>query len=33
MLGKVEILKVRAQVLRTIRAFFDARGFVEVETP
>ena len=26
-------LKVRAQVLRTIRAFFDARGFVEVETP
>ena len=28
-----ENLKVRAQVLRTIRAFFDARGFVEVETP
>ena len=28
-----ENLKVRARVLRTIRAFFDARGFVEVETP
>ena len=26
-------LKARAGVLRTIRAFFDARGFVEVETP
>jgi len=26
-------LKTRACVLRTIRAFFDARGFVEVETP
>ena len=26
-------LKTRAGVLRTIRAFFDARGFVEVETP
>ena len=26
-------LKARACVLRTIRAFFDARGFVEVETP
>ena len=30
---KSDNLKVRAQVLRTIRAFFDARGFVEVETP
>ena len=28
-----ENLKARAQVLRTIRAFFDGRGFVEVETP
>ena len=28
-----ENLKIRADVLRTIRAFFDARGFVEVETP
>lgn len=28
-----ENLKMRARVLRTIRAFFDARGFVEVETP
>ena len=28
-----EALVVRAQVLRRIRAFFDARGFVEVETP
>ncbi|MGN0847522.1 MAG: EF-P lysine aminoacylase EpmA [Kiritimatiellia bacterium] len=26
-------LEVRARVLRQIRAFFDARGFVEVETP
>jgi len=26
-------LVARARVLRTIRAFFDARGFVEVETP
>ena len=29
----LENLKVRADVLRTIRAFFDSRGFVEVETP
>ena len=29
----VEALKVRARVLKGIRAFFDARGFVEVETP
>ena len=29
----LENLKVRATVLRTIRAFFDARGFVEVTTP
>ncbi len=28
-----ERLELRAQVLRRIRAFFDARGFVEVETP
>ena len=26
-------LEIRARVLRQIRAFFDARGFVEVETP
>ena len=26
-------LEVRARLLRQIRAFFDARGFVEVETP
>ena len=32
-MANCENLKVRAQVLRTIRAFFDARGFVEVETP
>ncbi len=30
---EIETLKTRAQVLRRIRAFFDARGFVEVETP
>ena len=29
----IKNLKIRARVLRTIRAFFDARGFVEVETP
>ena len=29
----IDALKVRAAVLRQIRAFFDARGFVEVETP
>ena len=28
-----ENLETRARVLRTIRAFFDERGFVEVETP
>jgi len=28
-----ENLRARAYVLRTIRAFFDSRGFVEVETP
>ena len=28
-----ENLEVRAQVVRRIRAFFDARGFLEVETP
>ena len=28
-----ENLVLRAQALRRIRAFFDARGFVEVETP
>ena len=33
MVVNADNLKVRAQVLRTIRAFFDARGFVEVETP
>ena len=26
-------LEIRAKVLREIRAFFDARGFIEVETP
>ncbi len=29
----VQNLKKRAMVLKQIRAFFDARGFVEVETP
>ena len=29
----LDALKVRARVLRQLRAFFDARGFVEVETP
>ena len=33
MTANLENLKARAQVLRTIRAFFDGRGFVEVETP
>ncbi len=28
-----ECIAARAQVLRTVRAFFDARGFLEVETP
>ena len=32
-MANLENLKVRAGVLQTIRAFFDARGFVEVETP
>ena len=32
-MDKIENLKIRAKALRTIRAFFDARGFVEVETP
>ena len=31
--GLVENLQKRAAVVRRIRAFFDARGFVEVETP
>ena len=29
----IAALQVRARVLKGIRAFFDARGFVEVETP
>ena len=29
----VEHLGLRAEVVRVVRAFFDARGFVEVETP
>ena len=29
----VAALEIRARVLRQLRAFFDARGFVEVETP
>jgi len=29
----VENLTARARIVRTIRAFFDERGFVEVETP
>jgi len=33
MFANPENLKARATVLRTIRAFFDERGFVEVETP
>ena len=33
MTANLENLKARAQVLRTIRTFFDGRGFVEVETP
>ena len=28
-----EMLKVRAGIVRTIRSFFDGRGFTEVETP
>lgn len=30
---KPELLRRRADVLRAIRAFFDARGFVEIEAP
>ncbi len=33
MMPEIEVLKARARILRDIRAFFDARGFVEVETP
>ena len=29
----VEILRRRAEIVKGIRAFFDARGFLEVETP
>ncbi len=32
MIPDIEILKVRARIVREIRAFFDARDFVEVET-
>ncbi len=28
-----DILRARAQIVKSIRAFFDAQGFVEVETP
>lgn len=28
-----QVFQVRAQVVRTLRAFFDVRGFLEVETP
>lgn len=31
--SKIPYLQARAQVARDIRAFFDARGFLEVETP
>ena len=31
--GLVENLKRRAEIIRTIRAFFDNRGFTEVATP
>ena len=29
----IAALEIRARVLRQLRAFFDTRGFVEVETP
>ena len=29
----IDVLKIRARVLQRIRAFFDSRGFIEVETP
>ncbi len=29
----IEAMRVRAMVLRTVRAFFDGQGFIEVETP
>lgn len=32
-LSPLGILKLRAQLLRSIRRFFEARGFIEVETP
>lgn len=31
-MADVDVLVVRARIVRTMRAFFDARGFVEVET-
>ncbi len=32
MMPEIEVLKARSRILREIRAFFDARDFVEVET-